>query len=108
MTDIRILSCPQCGFPRIRDVGNGVYQCDDCGTHFDKHENIVQTKEEWFCGLSTEEKAEFLWNYTHDLLTDWEHVNDPMFRQMPLKNVLGDNCTKKEAWVKWLKEVHKE
>ena len=55
--DITILSCPQCGFPKIRDVGNGLYQCDDCGTHFDKNENIVQTNEEWFCNLSTEEKA---------------------------------------------------
>lgn len=57
MTDIRILSCPQCGFPKIRDCGNGLYQCDDCGTHFDKNENIVQTNEEWFCGLDTEDKA---------------------------------------------------
>lgn len=55
---------------------------------------------------SPEKLAEFLWKYTHDLLADWEHINDPMFRHMPLKNVLGDNCTKKEAWVEWLKEIH--
>ena len=55
---------------------------------------------------STDSLAEFLWQYTHDLITDWEHINDPMFRQMPLKNVLGDNCTKKEAWVEWLKQPH--
>lgn len=55
---------------------------------------------------STDSLAEFLWQYTHDLITDWEHINDPMFRQMPLKNILGDNCTKKEAWVEWLKQPH--
>lgn len=57
---------------------------------------------------STDCLAEFLWQYTHDLITDWEHINDPMFRQMPLKNILGDNCTKKEAWVEWLKKPHND
>ena len=58
--DITILSCPQCGFPRIRDVGNGLYQCDDCGTHFDKDENIVLTEQEWLQTATTEQLAEFL------------------------------------------------
>jgi len=53
--DITILSCPQCGFPRIRDCGNGLYQCDDCGTHFDKSENIVQTEQEYLQTCSTEQ-----------------------------------------------------
>ncbi len=58
--DITILSCPQCGFPRIRDCGNGLYQCDDCGTHFDKSENIVLTEQEWLQTADTEQLAEEL------------------------------------------------
>ena len=59
--DITILSCPQCGFPRIRDVGNGLYQCDDCGTHFDKDENVVLTNEEWIKSLDTEGLVDYLY-----------------------------------------------
>lgn len=55
--DITILSCPQCGFPLIRDCGNGLYQCDDCGTHFDKNENIVLTNEDLLRSGTTEELA---------------------------------------------------
>jgi len=92
MTDIRILSCPQCGFPRIRDVGNGLYQCDDCGTHFDKNDNIVQTNEEWFCGLSTEEKAKVL----NDLYWDFDY-----------KGRLYYNFeTTEKSYERWLKQPH--
>ena len=58
--DITILSCPQCGFPRIRDCGNGLYQCDDCGTHFDKDENIVLTEQEYIQTCNTEQLADVL------------------------------------------------
>lgn len=53
---------------------------------------------------SPEALAEFMWNYTHDLITDWNRLNDPIFRAMPLKNILGDNCTKRDSWVEWLKQ----
>ena len=32
----------------------------------------VQTNEEWFCGLSTEEKAEFLFHVRYDSQTPWK------------------------------------
>ena len=103
--DITILSCPQCGFPRIRDCGNGLYQCDDCGTHFDKSENIVLTNEEWFCQLPTEEKATFL-------------INATMFydcgETLPFIGALrkaSESDFKPYKWlhkdvVAWLKEIH--
>ena len=59
MTD-KIISCPQCGFPRIRDCGNGLYQCDDCGTHFDKNENIVLTEQEYLQTCNTEQLADLM------------------------------------------------
>lgn len=57
---------------------------------------------------SPEALAEFMWNYTHDLITDWNRLEDPIFRAMPLKNILGDNCTKRDSWVKWLKQESEE
>ena len=62
--DITILSCPQCGFPRIRDCGNGLYQCDDCGAHFDKDENIVLTEQEWLQTATTEQLADCISDIT--------------------------------------------
>ena len=91
--DITILSCPQCGFPRIRDVGNGLYQCDDCGTHFDKDENVVLTNEEWFCNLSTEEKAEFF-------------VKIEMSAMHPVKRGAVDMEKFIEEVAEWLKQPH--
>lgn len=43
---------------------------------------IPMTNEEWFCGLSTEEKAEWI-IYKGNLATKW-------------------------GWVEWLKQEHKE
>ena len=44
--------------------------------------NTQMTNEEWFCGLSTEEKAEWI-IYKGNLSTKW-------------------------GWVEWLKQEHKE
>lgn len=88
MTD-KIISCPQCGFPRIRDVGNGLYQCDDCGTHFDKYENIVLTNEDWVRTCTTEQLAEILVCMAED--------------KSELKTVHKENVRK---CVEWLKQPH--
>ena len=55
---------------------------------------------------SVDSLAEFLWSYTHDVIGDYERIRNPILREMPLKNILGNNCTKKEAWVEWLKQPH--
>ena len=52
-----------------------------------------QTNDEWFCGLSTEEKAEFFHKQMVTGYYLWTNEND---------------LPRKEYWVKWLKEVHEE
>lgn len=47
-----------------------------------ENRNTPMTNEEWFCGLSTEEKAEWI-IYKGNLSTKW-------------------------GWVEWLKQEHKE
>lgn len=92
--DITILSCPQCGFPKIRDCGNGLYQCDDCGTHFDKSENIVLTEQEYLQTCNTEQLAEFLCEV-------WCGIDEVI-------NIMSEDgeINKKDAIVKWLKQPH--
>lgn len=106
MTD-KIISCPQCGFPRIRDVGNGLYQCDDCGTHFDKDENVVLTNEEWFCNLSTEEKAKWMFRLTYKCYwcgREYEKTKKYNEKECPFQKCLDDS----KGFKKWLKEIHNE
>ena len=54
-----------------------------------------QTNEEWFCGLSTEEKAEWLSNRD-------EFIYDCGQRSITPK------IMDKDEWDVWLKEVHKD
>ena len=56
---------------------------------------IEQTNEEWFCGLSTEEKAEFL-------------VMIQMSVMHPVKRGAVDMEKFIEEVVEWLKQPHKE
>ena len=90
MTD-KIISCPQCGFPRIRDCGNGLYQCDDCGAHFDKSENIVLTEQEYLQTCTTEQLAEFIRKQRDDWSDGWYSDNHRV-----------------EEIVEWLKKPHRE
>ena len=52
-----------------------------------------QTNEEWFCGLSTEEKAEFL-----------AHHCD--CKDCPAIKFCSNDDTCKNRFLKWLKEIH--
>ena len=62
----------------------GYRPCEHCnGTG-----KIVQTNEEWFCGLNTEEKADFFCTVQHCL------------------TIYGDHIATIEDWEKWLKEKH--
>ena len=66
----------------------GDVTCEDCGgTGY-----IEQTNEEWFCGLSTEEKAKF---FDKICYSAWSDVNS-RFRDM------ADYTD----WEVWLKEKH--
>lgn len=93
--------------------------CNTCanpckyGYHYDcpnyKSKDVgKQTNEEWFCGLSTEEKAGWLTNsgFLTCTLRDCEDC-----KYYDKKN---DDCIDYEAshdtqmWVEWLKAVHTE
>ena len=82
--------CPKCkGTGQISESGVSEYpkiKCPCCnGTG-----EIEQTNEEWFCGLSTEEKARFLGN------EGWRW------------NQNYDYTRRSECWLEWLKAVHEE
>ena len=56
----------------------------------DKERKANMTNEEWFDGLSTEEKADFFCTVQHCL------------------TIYGDHIATIEDWEKWLKEKHHE
>lgn len=65
------------------------YECAVChGTG-----QITQTNEEWFCGLSTEEKAEWLSNRDEFIYDCGQKGTTPKIMD-------------KDEWEKWLKEIH--
>jgi DnaJ-class molecular chaperone len=68
----------------------GKEQCDECGGTGE-----VQTNEEWFCNLPTEEKAGF---FSHEMRCEF----CPNQEQC---DSLGANC--KVLWEWWLKQPHR-
>jgi len=97
--DITILSCPQCGFPKVRSYGGGLYQCDICKTVFDKDENYVQTNEEWLRSCTTEQLAEEVYKLV------W--CSNELFQQMECSGIdTKENDLK--IVMRWLKQPHRE
>lgn len=89
------MRCPICdGCGRITSLPSGMpIRCERCnGTG-----KIEQTEEEWFCELSTKEKAEFLdaIHTSYCVTGDWLHDEDV-------------HRMKREDWEKWLKQPHKK
>lgn len=93
----KVFKCPHCdgtGVMTERNDKNEMIMkrqcpyCDGSGKDF----YTYQTNEEWFCGLSTEEKAEFFHKQMVTGYYLWTDEND---------------LPRKEHWVKWLKEKHK-
>lgn len=78
------MKCPLCdGKGEYMHAIGGYRPCEHCnGTG-----KIVQTNEEWFCGLSTKEKAEWL----EDKMT-WAAQEQGTFTA--------------KGWEKWLKQPH--
>ena len=63
-----------------------------------------QTNEEWFCGLSTEEKADWLDKVAENCCQICDETNKTICRS----NIAwGCKFESKQAWESWLKEVHK-
>lgn len=101
MSDITILSCPICNYPKLREYGNGIYQCDFCETYFDQNENIILTEQEWLQTASTEQLAEWIAKQKCDGCND-EPYDD--------KHGTCKYCmTKKTEQIReWLKQPHRE
>ena len=94
--DITILSCPICNYPKLREYGNGIHQCDICETYFDKDENVVLTEQEYLQTCNTEQLAE-------ELLAWWfDGANT--YSQFGLFKWEIDEA--KEKIVEWLKQPH--
>ena len=68
-------------------------KCPICGGTGDTMNNIPPTNEQWFCSLSTEEKAEVLFDIWYDgKVLAWDKSKPFYFNR----------------FVTWLKEVHKD
>lgn len=80
------MKCPKCGGSGF-DVVHG-FDCISC----DGKGEIEVTNEEWFCTLSTEEKAKF---FDKICYSAWGDINS-RFRDM------ADYTD----WIAWLKEIH--
>lgn len=81
------LICPKCN-------GTGEYKPFDTDVELDKLYPTIQTNEEWFCQLPTEEKAEWLIEFA--------------IRFIPCElTVLSEKIkTYKNNILEWLKEAH--
>lgn len=106
MSDITILSCPICNNPKLREYGNGIYQCDVCETYFDKDENILLTEQEYIQTCNTEQLAGLVFNILLicSRCGDESQSDEEKIKKCPFGKI---GCTKKD-WQKWLKQPHKQ
>lgn len=91
------MKCPNCdgkGVVHVRNIHAICGKCKGFGW-IDEPQKKPQTNEEWFCGLSTEEKAEFL-------------VKIELSAMHPIKRGAIDMEKFIEEVVEWLKQPHKE
>ena len=87
--------------------GTGEYEPFDTDVELDKLDSKPQTNEEWFCSLSTEEKAKYIakamYFYSEEFgLTMLEALNKSIEWEQGLNRTIENNV------VDWLKAVHKE
>lgn len=92
------MKCPNCGgkgkYKNVFGKVDGCYYCLETGEVNGKGEQ-VQTNEEWFCGLSTEEKAKFFHGIViRAMQATWDG------KKPDYPAYLYD-------WKKWLKQPHK-
>lgn len=94
---------------------NGVpYPCPVCnGTGEIKdepHKKVEQTNEEWFDGLSTEEKAKIIKMMINICISCEEHgtvrTRGCLLRQNMAKGLLFLPCMDEDGIVEWLKQPH--
>lgn len=91
--------CPKCkgygivgsAVPDILRGRGAIFSSNECDMCHGSGE-VQMTNEEWFCGLSTEEKARFLDKICYSA---WGDINS-RFKDM------ADYTD----WIEWLKEIH--
>ena len=99
--------CPDCnGTGEVEVIGDSITDvCDKCGGTGDTINNIPHTNEDWFCRLSTEEKAKFLKEISFCCNTcspeQFEAYKNGKFK-CPLKMA----CATANGFEDWLKEKH--
>ena len=95
------MKCQLCGGKGEYMHAIGGYRpCEHCnGTG-----KIVHTNEDWFCGLSTEEKAKFLFRiaYMCSYCGDEAHSTE----EKTQKCHFGKCCCQRQDWFEWLKQPH--
>ena len=83
------MKCPKCKFYSI--CGGRLNETVENCVRFKSAE---QTNEEWFCGLSTEEKAKVFANATYSTA------------ETPLTILWGGKEAERKKWELWLKQPH--
>ena len=104
------MKCPNCGGTGKVEVESGIFTIHGCDCVVCYGTGVVEplTNEEWLRSCNTEQLAEFMQTYTHDIIFDWKGLNNPFLSPFPFKNVIGNKCTTKDGWVEWLKQPHTE
>lgn len=84
------MKCPKCNGQRYKAPDVPCGRCDGKG--------VVEplTNEEWFCSLSTEEKAKVFANATYSTAV------------APMEILVCGKEFEQKKWEMWLKAVHKE
>ncbi len=98
------MKCPTCESCEYAQYCGATEIMRKCERH---HKKVEQTNEEWFCGLSTEEKAKWLTN-SGFLTCTLRDCEDCKYYD---KN--NDDCIDgyeashdTQMWVEWLKQPH--
>ena len=103
--------CPKCkgygivgsAVPDILRGRGAIFSSNECDMCHGSGE-VPMTNEEWFCGLSTEEKAEWLCSkeYYCEFIDGCNYC--PLFEADKHRCL---DLSNKELWELWLKEIHK-
>ena len=91
-------TCESCEYEQYCGATEIMRKCD-------RHKKLDMTNEEWFCQLSTEEKAEFAMRVFKNCA--W-CLDGGSPNECPFNEFLHCPAESKENMVKWLKEIHDE
>lgn len=100
----RALNCPMCN-GKVRYQGGGQCWCDNCSALFEETDCIEQmTNEEWFCGLSTDEKAKMLGRVSFCDFCPNQLSEHCAWTTGYSEDCVYGNKESEELWLEWLKE----